>query len=233
MNRFCPLDEATPGLIVPLIARVRQGISIDLAERELDLRIAALKRDGVSAWQQATVDLGPLASVESQPPRQALLALWGASAFVLLLAGANIGNLMLARPVAAEDATRIHAFVGATRWRLARMFLVEGLLSAERWPASCGPERIRSGVAHAATGAYRVVGVASGVRMERFTYGVPDYQMYLPPRPADIGTTVLVRTMGPRDMMQTLIALTRSIDATRVVALSGAKCPSSLNFCLL
>ena len=96
--------------------------------------------------------------------------------------------------------------------------IISGTLARQLWP---GEDPIGR-VAHAATGAYRVAGVASGIRMARFTHGVPDYQMYLPPQPADIGTTLLVRTMAPRDMMQTLIALARSIDATRVIVRAGA-----------
>lgn len=111
-----------------VIGRLREGISIDAAQsdlRRVAANLAAQYPDTNRGW---TVDLINLQASQSEEFRPALIMLWSAVGLVLLIACANVGNLMLAKGFSREREIAIRAALGAGRQRIIRQLLTESLL---------------------------------------------------------------------------------------------------------
>jgi putative ABC transport system permease protein len=107
-------------------ARLRSGASRAALQAEmeaLDARLAA-EYPGESRARHSVVT--PLREQVTGGARPTLLLLFGAVSLVLLVAGANLANLLLARAVQRTAETTIRSALGAGRWRLMRPLLVEG-----------------------------------------------------------------------------------------------------------
>ncbi len=111
------------------IARLKPGVSIDEAQANLDQISAALKAANPK-WNEFTLaGVRPLRDhVVGARTKQWMLMLLGAVGIVLLIACANVANLLLARASSREREVGIRAALGAGRWRLVRGLLVESLL---------------------------------------------------------------------------------------------------------
>jgi putative ABC transport system permease protein len=110
------------------VAWLRPGISIDAARAELAgiaTALPAVRPGLLSIRLSRPGERDGLSSIA-----QSLLLFWGASAFLLAIACANLANIMLARNLAMVRDVAVRAALGASRFRLARMHLAEALLLA-------------------------------------------------------------------------------------------------------
>ncbi len=112
------------------IGRLKEGVTLDQAQVDTDLIAAQLEQqypDSNTGW---SLRLIPLREILVGGSRTMLFIVFGAVGFVLLIACANVANLLLVRAAARQKEIAMRTALGASRLRIIRQMITESLLLA-------------------------------------------------------------------------------------------------------
>jgi|SRR5665213_478980 len=112
-----------------VVARLADGVTVETAQAEMDV----IGKRLATEYPVTNRELMPEIQTFTQffiGPNGAMIygSMWGAVGFVLLIACANLANLLLARAIGRSREISIRIALGAGRWRIIRQLLIESLM---------------------------------------------------------------------------------------------------------
>ncbi|MGH9672300.1 MAG: ABC transporter permease, partial [Bryobacteraceae bacterium] len=112
-----------------VIGRMKPGVSVSQAQAEADSIATGLRqRFPIKETSGLHFRVEPMKDDLVADVRRAILTLMGAVVFLMLIACANVANLMLVRASRRERELAVRAAMGGSRWRLVRQMMAESLL---------------------------------------------------------------------------------------------------------
>jgi predicted permease len=128
--RLDPGDRSRHGRYAMVVGRLRSGVTRERAQAEMDVIASGIEREHPefdTGWGANVVSLTDQVVGSA---RATLLIVLAAVAIVLLIACANVGNLMLVRADGRRREFAVRTALGAPRWRLVRQWLAESVVVA-------------------------------------------------------------------------------------------------------
>src|SRR5688572_5825494 len=129
LDRSRPWRDTTDGRFIHVVGRLADAATIGTVRSEMEA-IAQRLATTYTFNTNTTVRVTPLREVLTGPVRTSVLVLFGGVGVLLAIACFNVANMLLARSASRQREIAIRASLGAGRWAIARLVLLESLLLA-------------------------------------------------------------------------------------------------------